>query len=255
MSKKMLKKLLYKPAKKKLKKELPHLLKLLFAALVQLITGLQQRKVPHSPQQKPIDKASTGRPAPLRQTPPLSRLASKLTDPALQAKVDQAKAYHQAISQLMQPRASATEQVRVTELTEKVGLWREAIERLAQRVDHFKHNPLIGQDLETVPKSIATLTDKINQERDPTILGELERTLTRRQNQLAALEKVRQMMTWAEIKIESTLSLLGTIHSQLLASQSQNEAADHRRLLMEVDEEVHLLQDHLDALEEVKLGH
>jgi hypothetical protein len=61
-------------------------------------------------------------------------------------------------------------------------------------------------------------------------------------------------MKRAEIKIESTLSALGTIYSQLLIGQSTNQVADYGRLSSDVDEEVRTLQDHLEALEEVKLG-
>jgi hypothetical protein len=62
------------------------------------------------------------------------------------------------------------------------------------------------------------------------------------------------MMKRAEIQIESTLSSLGTIYSQLLTGQSTDHVADYSRLSSEVDEEVRLLQDRLEALEEVKLS-
>jgi len=65
---------------------------------------------------------------------------------------------------------------------------------------------------------------------------------------------ILNMMKRAELKIESTLSSLGTIYPQLLTSQSTNYVADYSRLSEEVDEEVRTLQDHLEALEEVKLG-
>jgi hypothetical protein len=48
--------------------------------------------------------------------------------------------------------------------------------------------------------------------------------------------------------------MLGTICSQFLAGQSKEQVADYRRLLNEIDEEVHTLQDHLEALEKVKLA-
>ncbi len=84
--------------------------------------------------------------------------------------------------------------------------------------------------------------------------AELARTLSNRKNQLASLERLQNMMKRAEIQIESTLSALGTIYSQILTGQSTNHVADYSRLSTEVDEEVRGLQDHLEALEEVKLG-
>ena len=82
----------------------------------------------------------------------------------------------------------------------------------------------------------------------------MERSLSHRRSQLAALEKLQRTIHGAEIKIESTLSMLGTIYSQILAGQSKEHVADYRRLWNEIDEEFHTLQDHLEALAEVKLS-
>jgi len=82
----------------------------------------------------------------------------------------------------------------------------------------------------------------------------LERSLSHRRSQLAALEKLQRTIHGAEIKIEGTRSMLGTIYSQFLAGQSKEQVADYRRLLNEIDEEVHTLHDHLQALEEVKFA-
>jgi hypothetical protein len=59
-------------------------------------------------------------------------------------------------------------------------------------------------------------------------------------------------MEWAEMRVESTVSLLGTIYSKLLISRSQGQVADYGRLLAEANEEVDALHDYLDALQEVK---
>lgn len=113
---------------------------------------------------------------------------------------------------------------------------------------------MIRQDLEAVPQAIADLQTRLTNETDPTLRTQLERTLSNRQNQLASLERLQNTMKRAEIQIESTLSALGTIYSQVLTGQSTDHVADYSRLAADVDEEVRLLQDRLEALEEVKLG-
>jgi hypothetical protein len=82
----------------------------------------------------------------------------------------------------------------------------------------------------------------------------LERTLTSRKNQLAALKRLQGARNRVEIKIESTLSALGTIYSQILTAESTDQIADYSRLSIDVDEEVRTLQDYLEALAEVKLS-
>ncbi len=113
---------------------------------------------------------------------------------------------------------------------------------------------MIRKDLETVPRSIRDLEARLARETNVANRTELKRILLNRKKQLAALEQLRQIAKRAEIQIESTLSSLGTIYSQVLASQSASHIADYSHLSAEVDEEVHLLQDRLEALKEVKLS-
>ena len=173
---------------------------------------------------------------------------------AIQAHLEKARAYKQQIDSLVKATADSNTQVRLQDLADQVDEWTQAIEALVRRVDSYQQNSLIQQDLETVPRSIEKLEAQLAQEQDETTRTELERTLASRKNQLAALHQLQRMMKRAELKIESTLSSLGTVYPQILTSQSTNHVADYSRLSEEVDEEVRTLQDHLEALEEVKFG-
>lgn len=66
--------------------------------------------------------------------------------------------------------------------------------------------------------------------------------------------QLQNTMKRAEIKIERTLSALGTIYPQILTGQSTNQVANYSRITSAVSEEVRALRDHLEALAEVKLG-
>ena len=103
-----------------------------------------------------------------------------------------------------------------------------------------------------MPKSIDQIKNRLARESDPDLKGDLERTLINRENQLASLQKLQNMMNRAELQIESTLSSLGTIYSQILTDQSAGHIADYGRLSAQIDEEVYRLQDQLEALWEVK---
>lgn len=176
------------------------------------------------------------------------------TNPTIHAHLDKALAYQAQIENLLKATTDANARARLQDLAAQVGEWVEAIEDLVRRIDGFQGNQLIRQDLETVPQAIAKLEVQLTQESDPAIHSQLERTLTNRRNQLASLERLQATMKRGEIQIESTLSALGTIYSQLLTGESTDHVADYSRLSAEVDEEVRLLQDRLEALEEVKLG-
>jgi len=175
-------------------------------------------------------------------------------NPAVQAHLDRARTYKAQIEALTQSTSDQIVYSRLQELNQQVDEWIQAVEALAKRINSFQRDAVIQHDLEAVPQSIAKLEAQLARETDPATRAELERTLLNRKNQWAALQHLQNMMKRAEIKIESTLSALGTIYSQLLIGQSTNQVADYGRLSSDVDEEVRTLQDHLEALEEVKLG-
>jgi biotin-(acetyl-CoA carboxylase) ligase len=178
----------------------------------------------------------------------------RLTNQTIQAHLDKARAYKEQINSMIRATSDKNVNVRLKDLARQVNEWAQAIEDLAWRVDRFQQNALIRQDLESVPRSIKELEARLANETNQVTRAELERTLTNRRNQLVSLKRLQSTMHRAELKIESTLSALGTIYSQILTGQSTDHVADYSRLSAEVDEEVRNLQDQLEALEEVKLS-
>jgi hypothetical protein len=130
----------------------------------------------------------------------------------------------------------------------------EAIEQLLERTDTLRRNDIIRRDLKQVPAAIKDLEARLAGEPDPALKRQLNHTLVNRQRQWEALAGLENIISRAEIQVESTLSQLGTIYSQLLTSQSTDDVAGYHRLAADLGEEVQLLQDQLDALREVKLG-
>jgi hypothetical protein len=165
--------------------------------------------------------------------------------------LDQALTYKWQIDHLLK---DAPEEGREHYLKQQIDTWTTAIKRLIERLDRFYQDEVIRRDLAEVPKAIADLERRLTTESDPTIRAQLQRTLTSRKQQLVALETLQNTIKRAEIQIESTVSRLGTIYSQLLTSQSTSQVADYSRLAENVDEEVQVLQEQLEALREVKLG-
>ena len=183
-----------------------------------------------------------------------SKAKEHLTNPAIQAYLDKARTYKEQINNLIKSTSNHKVHARLQDLVTQVSEWVKAIEDIANRVDSLQQNSLIHQDLEAIPQSIENLEVQLANESDEATRIELERTLVNRKNQLAALERLQNTINRAEIKIESILSALGTIYSQVLIAQSTDHVADYSHLSAEVDEEVRMLQDHLEALEEVKLA-
>lgn len=177
-----------------------------------------------------------------------------ITEARLQSYLDQAQAYRQKIEAAIQATPGEASRAHLTRLTAPMEQWTEAIHRLVQRLNDLSQDDLLRRDLKAVPKAIADLETRRAAETDEVIRQQLERTLTNRRKQLESLEGLQSMMRRSEIQIESTLSALGTIYSQILTGQSTSEVADYDDLATDVDEEVRQLEDQLAALREVKLG-
>jgi hypothetical protein len=171
----------------------------------------------------------------------------------MQTNLDKAKSYQKQINDLAKS-GDGQYRPQLQELVANVDVWVEAVEDLAKQVDNLQRNSLIHQDLKSVPVAIEKLETRLAAEDNPATRREMEQTLDSRKKQLAALQQLQDTTDHAELKIENTLSSLGTMYSQLLTTQSTDQVADYDHLSAEVDEEVRTLQDYLDALKEVKLS-
>lgn len=167
--------------------------------------------------------------------------------------MEQARDYQTKINAAIEA-APAFNPTRTTELQQQIERLVQAIDDLSRRVTGLRTDDTIQRDMKTVPEAIAHLKKQLAGETDPAIRHQLERTLQNRQTQFESLQTLDSTVKRAEIQIESTLSQLGTLYSQVLTSQSTSDVADYNRITANVDEEVRLLEDQLAALREVKLG-
>jgi hypothetical protein len=180
--------------------------------------------------------------------------AIKLSNKTLQTNLNQALTYKAQIDHIIKTTPHQHVRDRLQTLMSQVEAGLAAMIELACQLDRFQSDRLIRQDLEAVPKSIRDLEARLTSETDEASRVELKRTLANRRQQLAALEQLRRIVHRTEMRVERSLSSLGTLYSQVLAGQSVSRLADYNHLAAEVDEELLRLQDRLDALHEIKLG-
>jgi hypothetical protein len=170
----------------------------------------------------------------------------------LKAYLDQAQDYKAQINQVLKAATNSNNAVQQQQLSAQINTWVEAIQALTQRLASLRQDNLISHDMAVVPKAIKKLETQLAAETNAATRLQLERTLANRRKQLFSLELLQSTIKRAEIQTENTLSLLGTIYSQILTGQSTYHVADYGRLSADVDQEVERLQDQLEALQEVK---
>lgn len=197
---------------------------------------------------------SIGAAGPPAQTAPPATAQAGTRDAKLQAYLEQARAYQTGLLELARNAPNEFNRSRLDNLTRHIDHWQNSLHALVRQVEVFQHNPLLQRDLKAVPKAIARLETELAEAPSPQVQSALERTLNNRRQQLAALESLRDMTRWAEVKIENTVSILGSLYSQALMSQSTGQVADYQRLLAEIEDEAQALDDYVTTLAEVKLG-
>ncbi len=139
------------------------------------------------------------------------------------------------------------------QLLTQIYAWWQMIEAMTQVLTDLDQNThMIQTDLSHLPNIITDLEQQISQETDPLLQTDLEQMLRQRQSQQQALEQLQTTRRRAEIQIERTISVLGTIYSQLLTCRSTFHVFDYQELADNVADELLHLQDYLEALHEVK---
>jgi len=175
-----------------------------------------------------------------------------ITQPDLRAKVIDALRYWSLIDETIGKVPPGVLHDRLTQTTREVTNWLQAVYNLAQRVDRYHSNKVIAQDLKNVPKTIAQYEERLDDEDNDEVRLQLERTIADRKRQLETLENLQNTMEKASYQLDSTISALGTVYSQLLLVDTKEEQGSRiNRLQGEISDQVHRLEDLTEAMDEV----
>jgi hypothetical protein len=133
--------------------------------------------------------------------------------------------------------------------------WIKNVYEIATRLDKYRTNPVIRQDLQSVPARIDNLEKELAQARDPAVRAQIEATLQNKRTQLDHLKHLESAMQRAELQLESTLSALGTVYSQtLLVDAKDMDSGRAKRLRQDIADQVDELKDLLTTMDEVHLS-
>lgn len=176
----------------------------------------------------------------------------EIHDRQLREQVEQALNYHIQVEQLVQRQREGVLQDHLLDTTQQLGDWLGNIFRLARQLDTYKADRIIHRDRETVPEDIRRLRARLREEDNPGVRSQLEETLAHREAQWRSLEALDNTMDRARYQLESTVSALGTIYSQVQLIGARDVDSDRaRRLREEIADQVAALQDIVDAIDEV----
>ncbi len=171
----------------------------------------------------------------------------------LQSYIVQAEKSRNNIDALINSSTNQTSHNRSPKLSHQLGELTDAVKEMTQFIAKFRQNSEIHQGLETLPGRIKEMGKKLTHITNKRIRIREEQTLANHKNQFARLKQVEDNARLADAEIRNALSTMEAIYSQILLDQSNRQVTNYDDLLDDVSEQVHVLQDHLEAWEEVVL--
>ncbi len=177
---------------------------------------------------------------------------TRLGNKELRAKINKAMDYRQRIAEAFGGARQNVLPEDLTVLESQIDDWIANMYGLAVRLDAFEREDVIHQDLRSVPLAIKNLTAKMKEEDDDAVREQMQQTLRAKEQQYDSLKKLENMMQKAELQMDSTMTALGTVYSQLLLVGVKDiDSGRARRLRQDIGEQVNQLHDLVSSLDEV----
>ena len=171
---------------------------------------------------------------------------------ALREQVETALEYRQRIGEVLARGRPGVLRDHLQETTAGISDWIGSIFSLAKKLDAYERDDLIKRDRRTVQAALQQLESRLRQEDDEAVRAEIREAIRGRQQQRQNLEQLQNTMERAEFQLETTLTALGTVYSQILLVGARDvDSARSRRIAESIREQVDSLNDLLAAMSQV----
>jgi hypothetical protein len=167
-------------------------------------------------------------------------------------RVEKALEYRQRIEEHVSGIQAGVLRGHLHDTTAGIADWVGSVFGLAKRLDRYHSDRTLVTDRRDVPREIVGLRARLEREDDEAVRKQLEQAIAHKQEQLSNLEKLQNMMEKAEYQLETTLTALGTVYSQLqLISAKDIDSGRAQRLRQDIEDQISALQSVQITLDEV----
>jgi hypothetical protein len=175
----------------------------------------------------------------------------EIRDPKLRRQLERALDYRDRIEEVIQKSETGIMREHLLDTTTGLDDWLGNIFELSLRLDTYQGDPVISQDREAVPLAIQNLQAKLKLEDDESVRDTIRHALDQKRAQWTVLERLDNAMDKATFQLESTLTALGTVYSQVLLIGARGvEGGRAKRLRQDITDQVQGLQDVADSLDQ-----
>ena len=140
----------------------------------------------------------------------------------------------------------------LAETADEIDRWLENMYSLALRLDAFAADRTIQQDLHSVPSTLQTYEQRMKTVADDKLRAQMHDIYEAKKAQWESLKNLQETMARARLQMDSALTALGTVYSQiLLIGVKDIDSGRAQRLREDIAEEIKSLHDVVEAMDEV----
>lgn len=175
-----------------------------------------------------------------------------LKNRALGDRITKGLEYREGIEAVIRQAGSGVLRSHLEDDARQVDRWLDHVYRLAQRLDSYYQDKVIKQDMRSVPLATKNFRARFKLEDDPGVREQMKKTIAQKEAQWGALQRLENTMEKAEFQLESTLTSLGTVYSQMRNIEAKDvDSGRAARLSQEIADQVAELEDVELAMDEV----
>ena len=171
---------------------------------------------------------------------------------ALRERVDKALEYRDGIDEAIATSREGILRDHMSDVSRDITQWMENVMRLAQRLDNYMADDVIRQDLQSVEPAINSLKQRLALEDSDQVKRQISQAIAQKQIHRDNLRKLQNAMEQAQFQLESTITAIGTVYSQVKLLSARDVASGRaQRLQQEIVDQVQALQDVVETMDEV----
>ena len=175
-----------------------------------------------------------------------------ISNKVLRERVERALEYRDRIDGVIKGSQEGIMRDHLSDVSRDITDWMENVFRLAKRLDDYQADEMIRQDLQSVEPAIESLKKRLALEDDDTVKRQISQAIAQRQIQRDNLRKLQNVMEQAQFQLESTITAMGTVYSQMKLLSSRDVAAGRaQRMQQDISDQVQALQDVVHTVDEV----
>jgi hypothetical protein len=178
--------------------------------------------------------------------------ARDIRSKALRARVDKALEYRDGIDETIATGREGILRDHMSDVSRDITQWMENVMRLARRLDAYMADDVIRQDLQSVEPAIESLKQRLALEDSDQVKRQISQAIAQKQIHRDNLRKLQNAMEQAQFQLESTITAIGTVYSQVKLLSARDVASGRaQRLQQEIVDQVQALQDVVETVDEM----